>query len=181
MDGSARAIEVSVFLVVTGSRDWDAPRAIYDTFKSIAGRYPGAAIVVVHGQCDPWRPQGCERVPWLDAAALPEPEQKALRGADWHADRIARWCGYEVRSRPADWGRYPRAAGHIRNAAMCREVAAEEGERWCVPFARPCVKPAHAAAPPHPSHGTAGCIAEARKLGIPIWERGPMAAAISGW
>lgn len=42
----------------------------------------------------------------------------ACRGADMIADRLARRMGFKVEVYPADWDRYPKAAGPIRNIRM---------------------------------------------------------------
>lgn len=42
-------------------------------------------------------------------------------GADAHADEWARRCGLSVLRFPADWDRYGRAAGPVRNAQMLVE------------------------------------------------------------
>ena len=42
----------------------------------------------------------------------------AARGADSIAGKSAIWAGFTVRAYPADWGKYGRAAGPIRNQEM---------------------------------------------------------------
>lgn len=42
------------------------------------------------------------------------------RGADSVADILARELGFEVRSYPAEWDKYAKAAGQIRNAMMLK-------------------------------------------------------------
>lgn len=43
------------------------------------------------------------------------------RGADKLGERYAKERGYEISSKPADWDRYGKAAGHRRNAEMADE------------------------------------------------------------
>ncbi len=45
----------------------------------------------------------------------------ACRGADTIAGEIAKALGMEVRPYPADWGRYGRGAGPVRNRQMLKE------------------------------------------------------------
>jgi hypothetical protein len=45
----------------------------------------------------------------------------ACRGADTIAGEIAKALGHEVRPYPADWVRYRRGAGPVRNRQMLRE------------------------------------------------------------
>lgn len=45
----------------------------------------------------------------------------ACRGADTIAGEIAKALGHQVREYPADWARYGRGAGPIRNRQMLRE------------------------------------------------------------
>lgn len=49
----------------------------------------------------------------------------AGQGADSLADRWAKWRRIEVRTFPAEWGRYGPSAGPIRNGAMLREIQPE--------------------------------------------------------
>lgn len=46
------------------------------------------------------------------------------RGADTLGERYARARGYAVRSFPADWRRYGRGAGCVRNLEMAKEADA---------------------------------------------------------
>ena len=56
------------------------------------------------------------------------------RGADYMARKFAKWQGIPVKTFRADWGRYGKGAGHIRNKRMLDEgkpdlVVAFEGGR----------------------------------------------------
>ena len=46
------------------------------------------------------------------------------KGADTLGERYARERGYEVRQYPADWEKYGKAAGHVRNTEMARHADA---------------------------------------------------------
>ena len=46
------------------------------------------------------------------------------RGADTLGEQYAKARGYEVNYYPADWNRYGRSAGHIRNSWMARDADA---------------------------------------------------------
>ena len=46
------------------------------------------------------------------------------RGVDKLGERFADDCGLEIARYPADWDRYKKAAGHIRNAEMARNADA---------------------------------------------------------
>lgn len=50
----------------------------------------------------------------------------ACRGADVTCALVAEQLGFEARPYPADWARYPRAAGPIRNQQMLDEEHTEE-------------------------------------------------------
>jgi len=76
-------------------------------------------------------------------------------GADTLADRWTRIPGHPLRVRverhPADWRRYPRAAGVVRNRAMVRA-----GAEVCLAFIR------------DQSAGATDCAREAERAGIPV-------------
>lgn len=82
---------------------------------------------------------------------------RAPRGADMIADAIARYLGYEVRRFKADWKKYGKAAGMIRNSEMI-----DENPDLVIAFQR------------RNSSGTQDTIDKARKRGIPVrvesWE-----------
>lgn len=114
-----------VYVVVTGSRVWAEPAAIRDSLSVATHRHPEATFVLYHGQCDPRLPEGEQRrIPWRSAEHLSAQRQTQLLGGDWHADLIAtRELGWEVRRRPADWEKYGKAAGPVRDTAMVEEAA----------------------------------------------------------
>lgn len=78
----------------------------------------------------------------------------ACRGADELAAQIAVRLGLKVLAFPAEWHRYGRAAGPIRNRRMLGEGRPD----WVLAFHRDLAR----------SKGTANMIALARKAGIPF-------------
>lgn len=78
------------------------------------------------------------------------------RGADKMAAHLAKEAGLQVEPYPADWARYHRAAGPIRNKQML-----VEGKPTIVyAFFKDKAK----------STGTANMVAQAKKAGIPVVE-----------
>lgn len=114
-------------ILVTGSRHWDDEERMRGFFEAFAARFPGAHVLV-HGEAE---------------------------GADKMAARIARELGWEIEPHPADWKKYKRGAGPIRNSEM---VAL--GADVCVGFPTPM------------SIGTYDCMEKARKAGIRVLDIG---------
>lgn len=112
-------------ILITGSRAWADEEAIRDALirESHRLRVCAADVTVVHG---------------------------GARGADAIADRLAREYGCQVEVVRADWDRYGRAAGVIRNGVMV-----SRGAVVCLAF------------PIGISRGTRDCIARAAAAGIP--------------
>lgn len=84
-------------VVVTGSRGWHSPapvRAALIECRAMAAER-GEELIVVHGD--------------------------AAKGADRLADREARDLGLRVIAEPAEWGRFGRGAGPLRNGRMLAE------------------------------------------------------------
>lgn len=79
-------------VLVCGDRHWRDERIIRTVLAGLGA--PAVDVVVIHG---------------------------AARGADSIADRVARRLGYRVESYPAEWERYGKAAGPIRNRRMLVE------------------------------------------------------------
>lgn len=88
-----------VRVIVTGSRDWPDPKAVWLALAEFANTLSQGTLTVVHGDC----PTGADRA-------------------------AARWCRLPVNGprtvavveepHPADWAQYGRAAGPIRNREM---------------------------------------------------------------
>jgi len=126
---------VTYRILVTGTRTWDDARRVYEELALAASEADGE-VVVVHGYCP--------------------------RGADLFADLWARKHA-EPEPHPADWGRYGRRAGMIRNSEM-----AALGADVCLAFVGPCRAPGCRRPRPHDSHGTTDCVAKAMNAGIPV-------------
>lgn len=112
-----------MIVLVTGARDYKDRAKV----RARLERLPKDALVI-HGACH-------------------------LGGADILADEEAKALGLRVRPFPADWTRYGRGAGPIRNAAMVACLP-----DLCLAF--------------HPdlerSTGTADCVRRARAAGVPV-------------
>jgi hypothetical protein len=110
-------------ILVTGSRDWTDTDLIRDALMAATVDVPDARVVVVHG---------------------------GAGGADTIADRLALRLGWRREPHPADWARYGRRAGPLRNDAM---VAL--GADLCLAFIL------------DRSPGASHCWSRARYAGIP--------------
>ncbi len=77
----------------------------------------------------------------------------AARGADTIADTVAKSLGLHVEDYPADWKRYGKAAGPIRNSAMVKL-----GANVCLAFSYDPER-----------GGTGDCVRKARRAGIPVF------------
>jgi len=113
-------------ILITGSRDWtdrDAIEAAIVKAARDAGATP-QGTVIVHGKA---------------------------RGANTIAADIGRRYGCLIEGHRADWDRYGKAAGHLRNGDMVTS-----GADICLAF------------PLGESRGTRDCIDQARTAGIPV-------------
>jgi YspA, cpYpsA-related SLOG family len=129
-------------VLVTGSRTWADPDAVWRALDEVIERFPGRLVVLVHGD--------------------------AARGADrhaaaWAARREREGQAVTVESHPADWARDGRAAGFRRNLRM---VAA--GADLCLTFIARCVDADCTRSDPHGTHGAVHCATAARVAGIPV-------------
>jgi hypothetical protein len=117
-----------VRILVTGSRNWTNRYAIREAIKAAvaaSGRsISDNEVTVVHG---------------------------AARGADTLAASAAFELAYRDEPHPADWERYGKRAGYVRNAEMVNL-----GADVCLAF------------PLGESRGTRHCMREAEKAGIPV-------------
>ena len=87
-------------VLVCGARDWTDRNMIADTLQSIALRAAkrGAILEIVHGDAP---------------------------GADRLAGEVGAQIGAIVRTMPAEWSSFGRAAGPIRNRAMLQQLRPE--------------------------------------------------------
>jgi hypothetical protein len=118
-------------VIVTGSRHWTD----YDTIHSRLAQFP-RGTVIVHGA------NGVKK----GRKARPEKSTDAL--ADW----AARELGFEVEQHEADWDRYGRDAGPIRNGEMFDAGPCDMVVAFPLPGSR----------------GTWDCVNRAKKRGIPV-------------
>lgn len=109
-------------LLVSGSREWDQPEIIQMVI--VQHWFENDDLVVVHGDC----PRGADRIARDFCEAKGIPQEKY----------------------PADWDRYGKAAGRIRNGVMV-DTKPDMG----VFFIR------------GESRGTRGCLRLTKKAGIP--------------
>jgi len=84
--------EERMVILVTGDRNWTKARS--DVVLEALQEHQDKNPIVVHG---------------------------AAKGVDLLAARIAEGLGYEVHPHPADWDKYHKAAGPIRNREMLEE------------------------------------------------------------
>ena len=115
-----------VRILVTGSRDWDDERTIEKVLRdafTTAGS--DERTTLVHG---------------------------SAAGADTIADWIWTRQGLPSEPHPADWERFGRSAGHVRNREMVLS-----GVEVCFAFLK------------DNSTGTRNCIETARSLGVPTY------------
>jgi hypothetical protein len=90
----------------------------------------------------------------VDAGAEVIVIEGEARGADTIAMEVAVALGLQVLRFPANWTKWGRAAGAIRNRQMLEEGRPDEVWAFHNDLAR--------------SHGTANMIAQARKRGVPV-------------
>lgn len=139
-------------IVVTGGRRFADPDALHTLLDEAAGTRDPDSVVLRHGRCNP-RNEAGDSIAWDRALTLPPMERWDLDGSDWHAHWYGLLRGWQVQERPADWGRYGKAAGGIRNQAMIDETP------------RPDVV---VAAPDPWSRGTWDCVRRAEAAGVPV-------------
>ncbi len=110
-------------ILITGSRDWEDWEAVDTAIQNVIGNQWGPHTVV-HG---------------------------TARGADSIADYWARYRGLTPEPHPADWNRYGKRAGFVRNAEMVNL-----GADVCLAFIR------------NGSRGASMTAELAEKAGIPV-------------
>lgn len=119
-------------ILVTGSRDWPDRAAVHMTLDGLrkVASARNESLVVVHGDCP--------------------------TGADAMAAQWAKQCGIEVEAYPAEWDRYGKAAGPMRNQKMV-----DLGADLCIGF------------PIAGSRGTLHCMTRAYSAGIAVLDMNP--------
>ena len=115
-------VNVTKRILVTGSRDWPDYDAVLQAIREAI--QDADDVVIIHG---------------------------GARGADDIADRVCEELDLPTEAYPAQWEKYGRAAGRLRNKAMV-----ELGADVCLAF------------PFGPSRGTRHCMREAKRAGIPV-------------
>lgn len=110
-------------ILVTGSRDWNDRTVIHNALLSISPK-EGEQMTVING---------------------------GARGADWLAQECARALGYVVITHVADWDKYGKRAGYVRNQQMV-----DSGVDVCLAFIK------------NESKGATMCADLATKAGIPV-------------
>jgi hypothetical protein len=83
-------------ILVTGDRDWSRLLVIFTVFLDFLSEYniDPKDVIVIHGDC---------------------------RGADRLCELVAKELGMKPDPYPANWTKYGRAAGPIRNSQMLKE------------------------------------------------------------
>lgn len=89
----------------------------------------------------------------------------AAKGADSIAGNIAECWGMAVKAYPAQWNRYHKAAGPIRNKQMLVEGKPDLVVAFTLDI--------------HKSKGTANMVMQARNAGVPVEVHGRMSSIIS--
>ena len=136
-------------VLITGSRNWNDMYTVHHAFDwvqqqitdgtpyTIPSRHEAGQVTIVSGHCP--------------------------SGADFFCERAAFDYGFKVEQHPADWKKFGRGAGFIRNLEMV-----ETGVDVCFAFAMNCHKQGCVGLPyPHMSHGTEHCATGAINAGIP--------------
>src|SRR5215469_3620742 len=114
-------------ILVCGDRNWTDPFPMMAKFQQLFNHAAPREITIIHG---------------------------AARGADQMAHALARDLGLAVMPFPADWVRYGRAAGPVRN----RQMLLEGRPDLVLAFHNNLSE----------SRGTADMVRRARKAGIPV-------------
>jgi hypothetical protein len=132
-------------LLVTGSRDWTRISAIRRMLYLFHEDYPDSILVSGHA------PKGAD--------AIAEHVWSHIYGFDMIQEAIG---AGRIEIYPANWDKYGRKAGMIRNKQMV-----DTGPDFYVAFGNLCTLKKCFYRGPHGSHGTAQCVKLAREAGIP--------------
>lgn len=81
-------------ILVTGGREYFDFDRVREVLQAYIPKNQDLKIVLVHGDA---------------------------QGLDTVAGFVAKECGFEVKPEPADWGKYKKAAGPIRNSLMLKK------------------------------------------------------------
>ena len=125
-------------VLTTGSRSVRDADPVTNELHRIALSVGWKRLVVVHGDC----PDGGDRL-------------------------VKLWCdrmGVATDPRPADWERYGKPAGGIRDREMV-----QLGAETCVAQIERCIKPGCEIRKRHGSHGATTTAELAEQAGIPTW------------
>lgn len=144
---------MTAFLLVTGSRMLPADGYLPRTLDRLSAEIDDD-LMLLHGQCDPRHPTTHRVIRW-DRAESCSLHPDRLLGADWQAHRWAASTGVPEDPYPADWDRFGRAAGPLRNQRM---VDVLDGVRWRLVVAFPAGS----------SAGTMDCVRRPKAAGIPV-------------
>ncbi len=118
-------------ILICGSRHWTNYNSILSVIRRLITCY-GPDILIVEG---------------------------GASGADLLSRKAAIECGISYKEFPADWNKYGRAAGPIRNQQMLEEVMEDEGRGMIIAFHEDLAK----------SKGTKDMVNRAKGKGIPIY------------
>jgi hypothetical protein len=137
-------------VLVTASRTWTDRDAVWRALdERVSPHYH--TMFVVHGACE---------------------EGGDLHAHQWCEEFAGWWDNQGVtiveEPHPADWRRYGKAAGPIRNDSMVG-LGADE----CLSFIGPCEKPNCRRQRPHGTHGASHCAEAAEAAGIPVTPHTP--------
>lgn len=150
---AAEPTEYEYRLLITGARIWGASPIGFETFTpdvqaAIVERVTRERAVIETAVRD------CVLATAGQGRSV-QLAHGAAAGADAYADTIARRLRVEVLPFRAEWDRYGRAAGMKRNVRMLDEFRPHVVFAFSADLAT--------------SRGTAGCVREALKRGIPVY------------
>jgi hypothetical protein len=126
-------------IIVTGSRDWRDLKAIHDGIFDYL-------VTMEYQITGPWD------VTIVQGGQVSEDKKTGEKwGADYFADQVALLVGFQRDPVPAEWERFGKKAGRLRN-----QVMVDKGAHVCLAF------------PLGRSPGTRDCMERAALAGIPV-------------